>query len=396
MPPEDRPATEERRQTDESLRAERVKADGDLQEKQAAIDAAADAIIEKARARADQLLAASRAQSDGALAQHHSPSARAMKERSRADRTLREERAFADQKLRNERARLLPAPSVERDLTDQDLSQERDRADSALESRDAFLAIVSHDLRNLLAGMVGYAAGIANGVSGETHGDQVVRYAQRIQRTGGRMSRLVGDLVDVASVEAGMLAVSREEADPTLVVAEAVEHFQLQAEAKGIALTTEFASPLPSVTFDPARILQVLVNLLSNSIKFTPAGGEVIVRAEGVDDELSFAVVDTGEGIPQAKLEAVFDRYLQVTERDRRGMGLGLFISKCIVQGHGGRIWAESTLGTGSTFRFTLPPIPTDAGGSPPTDAAGPTAATAAGGPSTATDAGATELLAVR
>lgn len=187
------------------------------------------------------------------------------------------------------------------------------------------------------------------------------------------MSRLVGDLVDVASVEAGMLAVSREDADPTLVVAEAVEHFQLQAAAKGISLTTECASPLPSVTFDPARILQVLVNLLSNSIKFTPAGGQVIVRIEGVDDELSFAVLDSGEGIPQDKLEAVFERYLQVTECDRRGMGLGLFISKCIVQGHGGRIWAESALGTGSTFRFTLPPAPTDAGGPPlPKEPGGP------------------------
>ena len=121
-----------------------------------------------------------------------------------------------------------------------------------------------------------------------------------------------------------MLAVSREYEDPALVVTEAVDGFQLQASAKGISLTAEIASPLPSVSFDPARILQVLVNLLSNAFKFTPPDGKVSVRVESVDNELSFAVVDTGEGIPQAKLEAIFDRFLQVTENDRRGMGLGL------------------------------------------------------------------------
>ncbi|HEX6275439.1 MAG TPA: ATP-binding protein, partial [Polyangiaceae bacterium] len=111
----------------------------------------------------------------------------------------------------------------------------------------------------------------------------------------------------------------------------------------------------PAVSFDPARVLQVLVNLLSNAIKFTPPNGRVVVGVECIGEELRFKVSDTGEGIPLAKLEAIFERFVQVTEKDRRGVGLGLYISKCIVQGHGGRIWAESTLGTGSTFCFTLP-----------------------------------------
>jgi signal transduction histidine kinase len=107
----------------------------------------------------------------------------------------------------------------------------------------------------------------------------------------------------------------------------------------------------------------VLTNLLSNAIKFTPAKGNVIVRAERVGDEVVIAVSDTGVGIPDDQLEAVFGRFVQVTKNDQRGVGLGLYISRSIVQAHGGRIWAESKIGEGSTFRVALPiePGPTPA-----------------------------------
>jgi signal transduction histidine kinase len=105
---------------------------------------------------------------------------------------------------------------------------------------------------------------------------------------------------------------------------------------------------------DSARIFQVLINLLSNAVKFTPRGGKIVVRVERVGPDLCFAVRDTGEGIPADRLESVFERFVQVRD-DRRGMGLGLYISKCIVEGHGGRIGVESTLGHGSSFLFTLP-----------------------------------------
>ena len=236
-----------------------------------------------------------------------------------------------------------------------DLSRERAQSDASVSARDAFLGIVSHDLRNMLNGMVGFAALIAKGVSQEDHEQEVVDYAQRIERAGARMSRLIGDLVDVASIEAGVLAVRREPGDLAVVVTEAVETFQAQASAIGVSLDAKIASPLPSASFDPARILQVLTNLLSNALKFTPRDGSVIVRVDHIQDELRIAVVDTGEGIPRDKLEAVFERFLQVAQHDRRGVGLGLYISRCIVQGHGGRIWAESAPGNGSTFYFTLP-----------------------------------------
>ena len=205
----------------------------------------------------------------------------------------------------------------------------------------------------MLNAVVGYASLIETDVSLANHVEQIRSHAQRIRRSGARMSRLIGDLVDVASIEAGRLAVTREVGDPTHVVTEAVETFQAQASARGVSLVAEIVPP-PLVAFDPARILQVLTNLLSNAIKFTPPQGRVIVRVEHVE-ELRFAVSDTGLGIPRDQLEAVFERFLQVTKSDRRGVGLGLYISKAIVQGHGGRIWAESTIGDGSTFYFTLP-----------------------------------------
>ena len=169
------------------------------------------------------------------------------------------------------------------------------------------------------------------------------------------MDRLIGDLVDVASIEAGMLAVTREVGDPTQVVTEAVDSFRAQASARGVSLAAEIVPPLSLVSFDPARVLQVLTNLLSNAIKFTPAHGKVVVRVERIADDIRVAVSDTGVGIPSHKLEAIFERFLQLDSGDRRGVGLGLYISKCIMLGHGGRIWVESTLGAGSTVFFTLP-----------------------------------------
>lgn len=206
----------------------------------------------------------------------------------------------------------------------------------------------------MLHAMVSSASVIAATVNNQSQLADIAKHAQRIQRSGARMNRLIGDLVDVASLEAGVLAVMRERGDPEAVVTEAIDAFQAQTAHNGIALATEIASPLGMAAFDPARILQVLGNLLSNAVKFTPRGGIVTMRVERIADDVRFTVSDTGCGIPAGKLEAVFIRFLQLAEHDRRGLGLGLYISKGIVQGHGGRIWATSSA-TGSTFSLTLP-----------------------------------------
>lgn len=352
--PEPPPPSPERQQTDESLRIEREKADAALAENLAVVDEIADAVIVRARLRADEVLAAARAKTD-----RKSPSAVAppavVKERGKEDKAVRAERADADEVLKEERAEHVAHLATERNETDQDLVRERDQADDALATRDDFLAIVSHDLRTLLNQVMGFAQLITMELDGKENVGQLGNNAERIQRSGARMNRLIGDLVDVASIQTGTLTVTRQEDDPARVLKEAVDTFQAQAQSRGISVLAEIASPGPLAMFDPSRVLQVLTNLLSNSLKFTPAKGKILARVERVDGQVQFTVTDTGKGIPADKLEAIFERYLQVESNDRRGVGLGLYISRCIVQGHGGRIWAESTVGKGSAFHFTLP-----------------------------------------
>lgn len=352
MPTTEEVTSAERQQTDESLRAEREKADLAQSAGVDDFDEVADSVIVLARQRADEVLAAARAKVDR-RAPH--PAAPLVRERQLEDLVLQKERDTADEVLREERAEHVALLATERNETDKDLVQERDRADDALATRDEFLAIVSHDLRGLLNTVLGFAGLITQEVEREKYNARVVSDAQRIQRSGARMNRLIGDLVDVASIQAGTLAVTRREQSPTAVVQEALDTFLPQATARSVTLRAEVSTPLTVCAFDAARILQVLGNLLSNALKFTPPKGTVVLGVESHPAEVQFSVSDTGPGIPADKLEAIFDRYLQVRADDRRGVGLGLYISRCIVLGHGGRIWAESRQGEGCTVRFTLP-----------------------------------------
>jgi signal transduction histidine kinase len=352
---EDQRPTPERIQTDESLRVEREKVDDAIAETFSALEELADAVIEKARGRAAAIVAAARAKADRVRDPATAGSNRTYaRDRAREAELLREERSNTDEVIRAERAWQNAHLSDLRRETDENLLEERARADEAVATRDEFLGIVGHDLRNMLASVMGAAAVIEKAGSQANHADLIQKCAQRIQRSGGRMNRLIGDLLDVASIEAGALAVNCEVGNPGDVVVEAVDAFQTQAAASEVTLVAEVIPQL-QVPFDAARLFQVLANLLSNAIKFSPAKERVVVRVEQVDDELRFGVRDNGEGIAADKLDAIFERYHQLDPNDRRGVGLGLYISKSIVQGHGGRIWAQSKLGEGSTFYFTLP-----------------------------------------
>lgn len=351
-----KPPHPQRDQTDESLRAEREVVDLALGDELAAIDDTADAVIAKARARADDVLAKARANTDRQTGRVNARSS-AIVEKTRAleDRAVREERADADESLRAERAEHVTLLSVERGETDKDLLSERARSDEALATRDAFLGIVSHDLRNMLTGIVGFTALIAKEARALDQPERILALTKSIQASGARMDRLIGDLVDVASIDAGALGVTREVGDLAHVVLEAVDAFQAHASARAVSLAADMGPGSVLIAFDPARVLQVVTNLLSNAVKFTPAGGSVVVSLRRVHDEMVVSVSDTGPGIPSDQLEAVFARFVQVTKNDRRGVGLGLYISRSIVQGHGGRIWAENRTGGGATFSFTLP-----------------------------------------
>lgn len=353
----DRPQPE-RSKTDTSLAGERAKTDAAFAEK-TALEQKADAVVDRARNEADEILSAARAEADDKLQRpaESDPSVLAG-ERVLEDAALDALRAGADEAVRRERAiswrllaRLLP---LERDQTDRHLQVERARSDAALASRDDFLGMVSHDLRDLLAGIVMSSACIGEQI-GDQDGSRDTRIAvERIQRSAGRMTRLIGDLVDIAGIDAGKLDVKPTQGDAGDVVSEAVELWQPQAIAKGLALCPVVTGKVVAA-FDYERILQVLGNLITNAIKFSRPGGRVLVGVETIGENARFSVTDTGEGIPSDKLEAIFERFSQVGKNDRRGLGLGLYISRCLVQAHGGQIWVESEPGAGSAFFFTVP-----------------------------------------
>lgn len=351
----------EREQTDASLREERKKADQEMTTSRLAVDMDADAVVEHARENADAVLVAARELADqkvDAAASDEIQNAIAQ-DREVEDGALRDERALADKSVRRQRevrARLLTRHlPLERDATDQYLLTERARSDDALATRDDFLGMVAHDLRDLLNGVVVSSQFLAQKL--EKHGDsqQLLLETSRIERYGARMNRLIGDLVDVASIDAGKLAMQTAECDVGLLVIEAVDALQTAASAKGVSLEVQGMQGPFIAEFDHDRMLQVLANLIANSIKFTPQGGSIHVLCERRDDALAFCVSDTGEGIPPAMLEAVFERFWQVGANDRRGLGLGLYISRCIVEAHGGTIRAESNRGQGTRMHFTLP-----------------------------------------
>jgi signal transduction histidine kinase len=351
----------DRAHTDEGLALERQKADQEYAQTQTSIEANADAAIGKARERADEVLQKARDNTDARLEQRETPATleSVSRERAREDATLRGERASADAQLRDEREEreraLAALLHLERAETDVRLLTERQRADEALATRDEFMGMVSHDLRTLLGGIALQAALLKRGAAEDEAGRKSLQAAEKIQRFTARMNRLIGDLVDTASIEEGRIRVAPALQDATALVRESVEAFQPLASAQGLSFDVEVRGNTLMAKFDHERILQVLANLLTNAIKFTPAGGRIALRVGPVGQEVCFSVTDTGAGIASHQLEAVFERFWQARGEDRRGLGLGLFISKGIVEAHGGRIWAESQLGKGSTFSFTLP-----------------------------------------
>jgi signal transduction histidine kinase len=349
----------ERTKTDKSLREERANTDDAIRGDRDSSERDAEGVIDKARAISDAAVKAERKKTDeeARLPARPAKKGAVVGQRAAADKAVRGQRATADDALRSDlggRADALERLLVhERAATDAYLLTERVRSDKDVSHRDDFLGMVAHDVRNLLNLVVLSLAMLR--LDDEEPPPHVSAVAARISRYVARMNRLIGDLVDVTSIDAGKLAVEPVKGDAAALLAEATEAFQPAARELGVTLSAEApAGPLRAM-FDHDRMLQVLSNLISNALKFTPRGGEIGVAVEKVPDMVRFSVSDSGEGIPARMLESIFERFWQVGKNDRRGMGLGLYISRCIVESHGGRIWAESTVGKGSQFYFTIP-----------------------------------------
>ena len=229
-------------------------------------------------------------------------------------------------------------------------------AQEALRAREDLLAIVSHDLRNPLGVVLASSALLLKSSLPPEREERARRQVEAIQRAGNRMNRLIRDLLDFASIQAGHLSVSTRPQAVGDMVTEVLETLEPLAAAKSQRLVAD-VPPGMEMRCDHDRVIQLFSNVVGNAIKFTPEGGEIRIAASADPQDgrlVRFAVIDTGPGIPADELPHVFDRYYQARRKNREGIGLGLTIARGIVEAHGGRIWVESEEGKGSTFLFTL------------------------------------------
>ena len=247
--------------------------------------------------------------------------------------------------------------SLER--ANQMLAQARDEAVEARRMKQQFAQTISHELRTPLNLIVGFTELMTQSPEyyGAPPAPAYLRDLAIVYRNARHLQDLVTDVLDLARIEAAEMTIVPEDVEPGEMVNEAVHTARGLVEARGLALSVDVQPGLPRLWVDATRIRQVLINLLNNAVRFTERGGIALsVRRSGKDVE--FAVRDTGVGIPPEHLERIFDEFRQVdgsTRRPHGGVGLGLAISRRFVELHHGRIWAESEVGKGSVFYFSLP-----------------------------------------
>jgi signal transduction histidine kinase len=234
------------------------------------------------------------------------------------------------------------------------------------ESRNALLRGFTHDVKNPLGAADGYLSLLHEGVLGEI-ADKPRGVIAKIRRSVGQALELIRQLLEIARAEAGELEIRPRSTDVIELVRDLTDSFQAQATAKHHALSAELPDGLPCVQTDPGRVRQIVSNLVSNALKYTPEGGQILVRVEtnpvsqAADKwELVIAVSDNGAGIPGDKLPLLFAEFTRLDPAAAEGAGIGLAISRKIAQALGGDIAVESVVGVGSTFSLHLPGAPVD------------------------------------
>jgi PAS domain S-box-containing protein len=246
------------------------------------------------------------------------------------------------------------------------LEQERiahARTIEAVRSRDHVLSVVSHDLRNPLGTITMAASFLLDTIPGEESRTTERRQLEVIKRAAGAMNRMIEDLLDVTRIESGRLSVERGPTEAKALLDETMALHRPHAEAARITLACEVPDDLPLMCADRHRMSQILSNLITNAIKFTPRGGTVTITAVADGGDILWRVSDTGSGIPAAELPHLFDRFWQARRSDRRGLGLGLAIVEGLVKAHGGGIHVASEPGRGTTVSFTIPDTSAGCGG---------------------------------
>jgi two-component system phosphate regulon sensor histidine kinase PhoR len=220
--------------------------------------------------------------------------------------------------------------------------------------RRDFISNVSHELRTPLASLKALTETLQSGALADP--EVAPRFLGRISTEVDALTQMAQELLDLSRIESGQVPLKFFQLSPKQLLLAAADRMKTQAERAHLNLHVECSEDLPDIFADKSRLEQVLVNLIHNSVKFTKSGGEVVLLAEAVDGGVRFAVKDTGVGIPNDDLTRIFERFYRVDKsRAGGGTGLGLSIVKHIVEGHKGKVWAESEEGRGSTFYFVIP-----------------------------------------
>jgi signal transduction histidine kinase len=293
--------------------------------------------------------------------------------RRRTDESLRQERGRSSAGLSSDGATDNSYLFRLRSVTDACLDGEREDVDEALGClldllkdeelalaasendvavRESLIHTFSHELRTLLNAMT-----VNTAVFLRREGKTREKTGANIHLTVQRMERLLTNMIELARLNRGKLNVQPRPHDAAALVEEAVETFGPLARSRSVSLSLKLEDLPLAASIDHDRVFQVLANLLTNAIDFSEEDGKVAVRAARTGNLVQVAVADTGPGIAEKELPRVFERYRQLDRKNPRGLGLGLYISKSIVDAHGGKIWAASRPGAGSTFTFTVPGI---------------------------------------
>ena len=282
--------------------------------------------------------------------------------RGATDHSLAGERRVTDEELAKAGATVKARKAVAavRVVTDRALDVEREAVAEVLHRRDEFLQIGGHELGNLVG-----ALAMSNGVLATIRADEETRRAilssaERIQRCTTAIERLARDLVDAATSDTQRFALHASVEEAAMLVRATGDSFASAAEARDVVLRVHADVAAPAlVRCDRDRIMQVLANIVGNAVELTPAKGAIDVRFAHEENAagrfVRFSVIDTGPGIDEPHLAHVFERGWRAPGQPRKGLGIGLYVARRIVEAHGGTIGVDSRLGRGSTFTFTLP-----------------------------------------
>jgi signal transduction histidine kinase len=240
------------------------------------------------------------------------------------------------------------------DVTDRKRAEEELK--ETMEMKSQFISTVSHELRTPMTAMKEAVVIVLDEIAGKLNQDQK-HFLDIAKRNIDRLARLIDDVLDFQKLQAGKMKFNLQANPIGAVVEEAYTTMQPQAAKSKVDLALDLETALPPAVYDGDRIMQVLMNLLSNALKFTPEGGRVLLSVHRRDEQLAIKVSDTGYGIPKEDLPKLFSRFFRVHRpgKEIKGTGLGLAIVSKIVAGHGGRIEVESELNKGTTFTVLLP-----------------------------------------